>query len=193
MDMKAVPWIAAGLILTGIIAYALWQDRLVTVPDPGPTESQATFAGGCFWCTEAAFEELPGVSSSVSGYANRREAVRINFDPALVSYSDLLNVFWRNIDPTDANGQFRDRGKLYSSAILYHTDEQRAAAEESKAALIQSGRFEGVVTALEPVDGFRTARAGHQDYARRCPARYKIYRKTSGRDSFQEHNWDDRQ
>ncbi|HWP66459.1 MAG TPA: peptide-methionine (S)-S-oxide reductase MsrA [Candidatus Limnocylindria bacterium] len=167
----------------------------------------ATFAGGCFWCMEPPFEKLDGVSSVVSGYAGGTEpnptyeqvssgatghfeAVQITFDPARVSYEQLLDVFWRQIDPTDDGGQFVDRGPQYRSVVFVHDDAQRTAAEASKQALAASGRFaKPIVTRIVSFTTFYPAEEYHQDYARKNPIRYRFYRHGSGRDQFLEKHW----
>lgn len=167
----------------------------------------ATFAGGCFWCMEQPFEALPGVVSVTSGYTGghvpspsyaevstggtgHAEAVEIRFDPTQISYATLLQVFWRNIDPTDAGGQFSDRGSQYRSAIFYHSAEQQRLAEASKAQLAASGRFrELLVTEIVSATTFYPAEGYHQDYYRNNPLRYRIYRAGSGRDQFLDHIW----
>lgn len=167
----------------------------------------ALFAGGCFWCMEPPFEKLKGVREVVSGYTGgstvnptyeevsagrtgHREAVRVTYDPAVVSYEQLLQVFWRQIDPTDAEGQFVDRGGQYASAIFYYTPRQKAAAEKSKQALQWSGRFtKPLVTDLLPAGAFYRAEEYHQDYYKKNPLRYKFYRFNSGRDQFLDKVW----
>ncbi len=162
----------------------------------------ATFAGGCFWCVESAFETVPGVVRVVSGYTGgttanptyedvcgggtgHAEAVQVTYDPAQVSYEKLLDVFWRQVDPTDAGGQFVDRGSQYRSEIFYHTEEQKKAAEASRAALQKSGRYgKPVVTPITRASTFYPAEEYHQDYHRKNPVRYRIYRQGSGRDQF---------
>lgn len=166
---------------------------------------KATFAGGCFWCMEPPFEKLKGVVQVLSGYtggsgANPNyedyarkgyvEAVEIKYDPAIISYSRLLDVFWRQINPTDPGGQFVDRGPEYRSAIFYHNDEQKKLAEESKEALAKSGRFnEPIVTEIVKATTFYKAEDYHQDYYKKNPIRYKYYRFRSGRDQFLEKVW----
>jgi len=168
---------------------------------------KATFAGGCFWCMEAPFEKVDGVVEVLSGYTGGHkedptyeqvssgttghvEAVQMTYDPARVSYSTLLEVFWRQIDPTDAGGQFGDRGAQYATAIFYHNEEQRRPAEESKRKLEGSGRFEKpIVTRIVEASPFYPAEEYHQDYYRKNALRYKFYRFLSGRDKFLERVW----
>lgn len=167
----------------------------------------ATFAGGCFWCTEADFEKTPGVAKVISGYTGggkdnptyeevsagktgHVEAVQVYYDPAKITYDQLLDVFWRHVDPTDGGGQFVDRGSQYRSVIFYHDEGQRQAAERSKEALNKSGRFnKPVATEILAFGKFYEAEAYHQDYYRTNPLRYKYYRHGSGRDQFLEKVW----
>jgi peptide methionine sulfoxide reductase msrA/msrB len=169
--------------------------------------ARATFAGGCFWCVEHAFEDLDGVVEVVSGYAGGKEknptyeevssgatghaeAIQIRYDPSRITYEKLLDVFWRQIDPTDPGGQFVDRGRQYRTAVFYHDDEQRRLAEESKAALERSGRYDRpLVTEIVPVRTFYRAEDHHQDYAAKNPIRYKFYRHGSGRDQYLREVW----
>jgi len=169
--------------------------------------SHATFAGGCFWCMVAPFEALNGVEQVVSGYTGGRtenpsyeavcsgatghyEAVDILFDPAAISYPELLEVFWRQIDPTDPGGQFADRGSQYRTAIFYHDEEQRRQAKQSKDALESSGRFSNpIVTEIVPAQRFYPAKEYHQAYCRRNPAHYRQYREGSGRARYLEKTW----
>jgi peptide methionine sulfoxide reductase msrA/msrB len=166
---------------------------------------KATFAGGCFWCMEKPFEKLDGVYSVISGYTGgitenpnyknyeqggHVEVVQITYDPEKVSYKELLDVFWRQIDPTDAGGQFYDRGHAYSTAIYFHNDEQKKLAEDSKEALIKSGVFkQPIVTPVLSAKPFYAAESYHQDYYKKNPIRYKLYRSRSGRDAFLEKAW----
>jgi peptide methionine sulfoxide reductase msrA/msrB len=172
-----------------------------------PAPAVAIFAGGCFWCVESAFDDLPGVIEAVSGYtgggataptyedvsAGRTghvEAVRVRYDPTRVGYDRLLDVFWRQIDPTDDGGQFADRGAQYRTVIFYQDEEQRARAESSKAALAASGRFAApLVTRILPAGPFHEAEAYHQDYHRKNPTAYERYRRGSGRAPFLERVW----
>jgi len=174
-----------------------------------PNIEKATFAGGCFWCMESPFEKLDGVISVTSGYTGghkenptydevssgktgHAEAIEILFDPSKISYEQILDVFWRQINPTDDSGQFVDRGSQYRSVIFYHSDEQKNLAEKSKKALEESGIFEKpVVTEIIPASAFYKAEDYHQDYYKKNPLRYKFYRYRSGRDQYLEKQWKD--
>ena len=167
----------------------------------------ATFAGGCFWCMESPFEKLDGVLDVTSGYAGgsepnptyeevssgttgHAEAVQVRYDPARVSYQGLLDVFWRQIDPTDPGGQFADRGRQYRSAIFVHGEAQRELADASKEALAASGRFaKPIATEIVPLEVFYRAEDHHQDYYKKHPIRYAYYRSGSGRDRFLDEAW----
>ena len=168
---------------------------------------KATFAGGCFWCTEADFEKVPGVVKAVSGYTGGKrenptyeevsagttghvEAVQVYYDPAKVTYEELLDYFWRHIDPTDPGGQFVDRGSQYRSVIFYHDEEQKRIAEKSRGALDKSGKFnKPIVTEIVKLTTFYEAEEYHQDYYKKNPLRYKFYRYNSGRDQFLKKVW----
>jgi peptide methionine sulfoxide reductase msrA/msrB len=175
-----------------------------------PTESSpavATFAGGCFWCVEEAFEKLPAVLSVTSGYTGghkraptyeevsagttgHAEAVQVRYDPAKITYEQLLYVFWRNIDPFTPNAQFCDAGRQYRSAVFVHDEAQRGAAEVSKRAVEE--RFKGkVVTELEPAGIFYPAEEYHQDYYKKNPLRYRFYKTTCGRARRLRELWGD--
>ena len=169
--------------------------------------AKALFAGGCFWCMEPPFEHLTGAIAVVSGYAggpeenpsyeqvsygltHHREAVEVTFDPRQVSYEELLNVFWRQIDPTDDGGQFVDRGDQYRTAIWFYNDAQRQAAERSKRELEESGRFDrAIVTPILPFRNFYAAEDYHQDFYKTHSDHYYRYRRGSGRDQFLERIW----
>ena len=171
--------------------------------------AKATFAGGCFWCMEAAFDKLEGVVSTTSGYTGghledptyeqvsaggtgHTEAVEVIYDPAKVDYAQLLEVFWRNIDPLDAKGQFCDKGSQYRSAIFYRTDEERRLAEASKASLESRDRLgRTLVTEIVPATTFYPAESYHQDYYLKNPVRYKFYRYVCGRDKRLRQLWGD--
>lgn len=169
----------------------------------------ATFAGGCFWCMEPPFEKLVGVEKVISGYAGgkekspryedvasgktgHREAVQVHYNPQLVSYQRLLEVFWMNIDPTDDKGQFVDKGFQYTSAIFTHGPDQERLAKRAKKLLIQQGKFKNIVTKVIPATTFFEAEEYHQDFYKKNPltiAKYKYYRSASGRDDFIKKHW----
>lgn len=175
------------------------------------TYEKAIFAGGCFWCMEPPFEKLDGVKSVVSGFAGGKEfnpeykavasgktghveAVEITFDPNKVSYKKLLDVFWRNVNPMDADGQFVDRGFQYSTAIFTFDKDQQQQAESSKKALAATKKFpKAIVTPIKPYTTFYKAEEYHQDYYKKNPLRYKYYRYNSGRDKFLEKYWSDKE
>ena len=171
--------------------------------------SVATFAGGCFWCLEADLEKIEGVFSAVSGYTGghakdptyeevsaggtgHAEAVRVEFDPQRVSYEELLEHFWRNIDPTVKDRQFCDVGSQYRSAVFYHDEAQRAAAERSRNVLATDPSFTGpIYTEIAASTTFYPAEEYHQDYAKHHPIRYRYYRRGCGRDRRLEELWGD--
>lgn len=168
---------------------------------------KATFAGGCFWCMVTPFEELPGIGGIVSGYTGGHvdkptyeevkkgttghyEAVQILFDPELFPYEKLLELFWQQIDPTDAGGQFQDRGSQYRAAVFYHNEEQLQSALQSREKMKISGKFQkSIVTEIIPATTFYPAEEYHQDYHKKSPKHYKEDRKRSGRDEFIEQHW----
>jgi len=171
------------------------------------TTASAVFAGGCFWCTESDFEKVDGVVEVISGYTGGQienpsyeqvssgstghiEAVKIIYDPSKISYEELLDVFWRHVDPTDPGGQFVDRGDQYRSAIFYANENERQIAEASRDRLEESRRFTNpVATLIEPLGVFFPAEDYHQDYYKKNPIRYKWYRSGSGRDAFLKKTW----
>lgn len=190
---------------------ALW---LVSIPATGDTAADtkgqyavATFAGGCFWCMEPPYDKLAGIVSTTSGYAGgskknptyrevsrgstgHAEVVKVTYDPKQISYRKLLEVFWRNIDPTTPNRQFCDVGDQYRTAIFYHNEEQKRLALESKAALGQSKPFaDPIVTEIKAASEFYPAEDYHQDYYKKNPLRYKYYRFGCGRDKRLEQLW----
>ena len=198
-----------------LIAAPLWLGGLLSTNVSTAEKSEvdphnlakATFAGGCFWCMEPPFDKLEGVVSTTSGYTGghqknptyqevsaggtgHAEAVEIRFDPDKISYGELLDVFWHNIDPITANRQFCDSGSQYRSAIFYHNEEQQRLAEQSKRALEQSSRFsQPIVTQIVPATTFYPAETYHQDYYQKNPLRYKFYRYSCGRDQRLEELW----
>ncbi|MFP4374813.1 MAG: peptide-methionine (S)-S-oxide reductase MsrA [Spirochaetaceae bacterium] len=171
-------------------------------------EAKATFAGGCFWCMEPPYDELDGVISTVSGYSGgdvedptyeevvrgntgHLEVVQVTYDPSVVSYEELLDVFWVNIDPVDGGGQFCDRGEQYTTAVFYHNEEQRRLAEESRENIAESNDFgmRRIQTDIRPLEEFYRAEEYHQDYYRKNPLRYNLYRTGCGRDQRLEELW----
>lgn len=163
----------------------------------------ATFAGGCFWCVESDFEHVPGVVSAVSGYTGgllakptyrdhgqHIEAVQITFDPNKVTYEKLVSIFWRSVDPTDAGGQFCDRGNSYTTAIFANSSAQKEIAERSKAELQSANRLsDPIVTPIRNATHWTDAEDYHQDYYKKNPVRYKLYRFNCGRDGRVEDLW----
>jgi peptide methionine sulfoxide reductase msrA/msrB len=168
---------------------------------------KATFAGGCFWCIESAFDETEGVKEAVSGYTGGKtknptyvevcsgktghyEAVQVTFDSNKITYKELVDIFWQQIDPTDPTGQFADKGTQYRTAIFYHNEEQKKIAEESKESLEKSGKFnKPIVTEIKEASEFYPAEDYHQDYYKTCPIRYQNYKVGSGRESFLKKTW----
>lgn len=196
--------ILVTLLITGLGEPAQADSRFA--PDR-PGLEVATFAGGCFWCVEEGFEKIPGVVEAVSGYTggseknptykqvaggrtSHTEAVQVYFDPQQITYQGLLEGFWRFMDPTDIEGQFVDRGRQYRPEIFYHNDEQRWAAEASRAALAASGRYDKpVLIEITALTAFYDAEDYHQDYYKKNPLRYKVYTFNSGRYQFIDQVW----
>ena len=184
-------------------------ETMMDKPMPA-AQRTAVFAGGCFWCTESDFEHVDGVVEAISGYTGGHvsnptykqvskggtghvESVKVIYDPKKISYQELLAVFWRKVNPTDAGGQFVDRGSQYRSVIFYADEEQHKLAEASKKELAASGIFDKpIVTEILPLGPFYSAEAYHQNYYERNPIRYHWYRSRSGRDQFTEKIWADR-
>jgi peptide-methionine (S)-S-oxide reductase len=193
--------IPLALLLTSVGALAQ------TPQAPAPRTETAIFAGGCFWCVEEAFEKVPGVTSAVSGYTGggvpnpsyeqvssqttgHFEAVEVTYDPAKVSYAQLVDWFWKNIDPFDPDGQFCDKGSPYHSAIFYSGEAQKQIAEASKAALAASGRFkQAIATRIIAAGPFYPAEDYHQDYYKKNPHRYQYYKTACGRAARLEQIW----
>ncbi|MFC4022997.1 peptide-methionine (R)-S-oxide reductase MsrB [Oceanobacillus longus] len=167
----------------------------------------ATFAGGCFWCMVEPFDQRPGIESVISGYTGGHvenptyeevcsnttghvEAVKITFDSSIMSYEQLLNTFWQQIDPTDPGGQFNDRGESYQTAIFYHTEQQKQIAENAKQELGASGKFsKPIATQILPAKTFYPAEENHQDYYKKQSFHYRLYKKGSGREDFIKNTW----
>ena len=176
-------------------------------PQPKASVAVATFAGGCFWCMEEVYEKVPGVVSAVSGFmgghtknptyqqvtsgnTGHAEVVQIEYDPAQVSYAKLVEAFWRNVDPTQRDGQFCDIGSHYRSAIFYHDDEQKRVAEASRAALDKSKPFKApIVTQIVRASEFTRAEEYHQDFHKKNPVRYKVYKTGCGREARLQALW----
>jgi peptide methionine sulfoxide reductase msrA/msrB len=209
-------FIIGAIFLIGIVLFGfqktnkkqLEQEEKSNLMKTEPNDHKiATFAGGCFWCVESDFEKVDGVLEAVSGYTGGQkpnptynevsaggtghtEAVQVRYDPHKITYRQLLDVFWRHVDPTDAGGQFVDRGSQYRPAIFYHDEEQKRIAEASKAELEKSGRFsKPIVTEIVPLVKFYPAEEYHQDYYSKNPLRYKFYRFGSGRDQYLNSKW----
>ena len=204
-------WTVAAVITAGLMAACAGAPTGAAgtagseVAPPGA--AVATFAGGCFWCMEPPFEAIAGVYDVVSGYTggsernptyeqvssgstSHAEAVQVRYDPKRVDYRSLLETYWKNVDPTDAGGQFADRGKQYRTAIYVHDGEQRRLAEASKADLAARGPFQApIVTPIVNAGLFYPAEDYHQDYYRKNPDHYKSYRRGSGREGFLERTW----
>lgn len=210
----------AVVIIALLVIFLPWQGDTPLEERPTSTSSQArstpsqgdalaTFAGGCFWCMEPPFENLEGVIDVVAGYTGgdlenptyyqvasgqtgHLEAVQITYDPQTITYQELVDVYWRQIDPTDAGGAFVDRGQQYTSAIFYHNQEQKEIAERSKQALEESGRFDDpIVTEIRSYEVFYMAEEYHQDYFKKKSAQYQSYKSASGREETLSQIWGD--
>ncbi|MGE9291690.1 MAG: peptide-methionine (S)-S-oxide reductase MsrA [Puniceicoccales bacterium] len=204
----ALSLLSGGLtLLIACTSQAKDSTKATIAPELSENYEVATLAGGCFWCMEPPFEDLPGVQAVISGYAGgeevdpsyhdvaygrtgHTESVQVFFDPEEISYEEILAVYWKQIDPTDPGGQFVDRGAQYRPEIFVHSAEQRAIAEQSKQDLEASGRFdETIVVPITDFTTFYPAEEYHQDFYTKNPSRYYGYRKGSGRDSFIEQHW----
>jgi peptide-methionine (S)-S-oxide reductase len=202
--LRALP----ALLLLALAGHATAQSASPAAPPPAETRT-AIFAGGCFWCTESDFDKVPGVIETVSGYTGGRtanptyeqvgnggtghyEAVKVTYDPARVTYPQLVEYYWRTVDPVDAGGQFCDRGESYRTAIFVATPEERAAAEASAKALAASGKLPGpIVTPILDARTFYPAEGYHQDYKKLNTLKYTYYRSRCGRDARLEKLWGD--
>ena len=205
--MKELTIYVIGVIFLGVMSIVYGGDTNNSPDDGNGKLEKATFAGGCFWCMEPPFDKLDGVVSTTVGYAGgteenptyeevssgetgHAEGIEIVYDPSQVTYAELLDVFWRNIDPTQVKGQFADIGRQYRTAIFYHDEGQKRLAEASKDALGNSGRYDKrIVTEIVPATEFYRAEEYHQDYYEKNPLRYKFYRYGSGRDAFLKKVW----
>jgi peptide methionine sulfoxide reductase msrA/msrB len=177
--------------------------------DPSPQTRTAVFAGGCFWCIQPAFDKAPGVIKTVVGYCggsepnptyalvgsektNYRESIEITYDPAKITFDQLLDIYWRQINPTQSDGQFTDIGPSYRAAIFVQNDEERKVAEASKAKLATSGRFDKpIVTEILPTMKFWAAEDYHQKYYRQNPTEFEMFEVGSGRKTFEKKKWSD--
>lgn len=189
------------------VLLSVFSGAALAQPAAAAKTAKATFAGGCFWCMEAPFDKLDGVISTTSGYIGGKtvnptyeqvsagttghtEAVQVVYDPARVSYEKLLEVFWRNIDPTVKDRQFCDAGSQYRSGIFYHDAEQKRLADASRAALMKNKPFAGdIVTEITQASTFYPAEDYHQDYYRKNPVKYNFYRSGCGRDARLKQLW----
>jgi peptide-methionine (S)-S-oxide reductase len=197
----------ALVLVLALAAFDATPATTVTVP---PGHAVATFAGGCFWCMEPPYEKLPGVDAVISGYTGgtkanptyeevssgatgHAEAVQVVYDPKKITYEQLLDVFWHNVDPTVKDRQFCDGGTQYRTSIFFHDAAQRQAAEASKAALAKSRPFkQEIVTPIVMASTFYPAEDYHQDYYKKNPVRYQIYRSGCGRDARLKELWGDK-
>lgn len=205
MMNKLMLSVLSGLLVVAV--FALPEQGMAESKMPNTATETAVFAGGCFWCTESDFDKVKGVVATTSGYigghknnptykevsaggTGHTEAVKVEFNPAQVSYAELLKVFWRNIDPTTADAQFCDHGSQYRSAIFYMNEEQKRLALASKAALEKNKPFkESIVTEITQATMFYPAEDYHQNYHDRNPVRYNYYRWGCGRDARLEELW----
>jgi peptide methionine sulfoxide reductase msrA/msrB len=205
--------IILAIIAVAIVGGLMMYNNINTDPKKPELRSEdfkvATFAGGCFWCIEATFEAQDGVVEAISGYmggelanptyeqvcsgtTGHLEVVQVYYNPDITTYEELLEIFWRNIDPTDSTGQFADKGSQYKTAIFYHDDVQRNAAEKSRQEFQDSGVFSGpIVTEIRPIKTFYKAEEYHQDYYRKNVLRYNTYKELSGRERYIEETWKD--
>ncbi len=189
-------------------AVAVANGQQPAAPSPASEVQRAYFAGGCFWCMQYAFDKVPGVTKTVVGYTGGKvaapeyeevstgrtghaEAIEVQYDPAKVSYPQLLDVFWKNIDPTTENRQFADHGTQYRTAVFYRDDSEKQAAETSKAALEKSGKYNGkpIVTEITKVGPFYPAEEYHQEYYRKDPDHFQRYEVGSGRAGYIKKMW----
>ncbi len=200
--------------LTHLLGYALIVACVVASSqgqDSSPAETKtAIFAGGCFWCIQPAFDKAKGVIKTVVGYCGGtqpnptyelvssektgyRESIQITYDPAKISYDQLLDIYWRQIDPTQADGQFTDIGPSYRAAIFFSNDDEKKIAEASKEKLARSGKFKKpIITEILPAMKFYPAEAYHQKYYQQNPEHFEAFEEGSGRTSFQKKTWDEK-
>jgi peptide methionine sulfoxide reductase msrA/msrB len=199
------------LIALGAFSFMVVVD-LASGQSPAPAQTQtAVFAGGCFWCIQPAFDKAPGVIKTVVGYCGgtepnptyeqvssektaHRESIEITYDPTRISYDQLLDIYWRQIDPTQSDGQFTDIGPSYRAAIFFANTEEKKSAEQSKQKLARSGKFDKpIVTEILPVTKFYPADASHQKFYQQNPEHFEAFENGSGRTTFQKKTWGDKQ
>ncbi|MAT34597.1 MAG: peptide-methionine (S)-S-oxide reductase [Ponticaulis sp.] len=196
-----------GVVAAGFAFFSQSGNSQESAEPIAASQADAVFAGGCFWCTEADFDKVDGVVQTISGYTGgdvanpsyeqvttgttgHYESVRVIYDPTVVSYDELVDYYWRTIDPLDARGQFCDKGTSYRTAIFVETDEERATAEEAKAELSESGELSGEIkTEILSQGTFWPAEDYHQDYYKKNKSRYDFYRSRCGRDQRLEQIW----
>jgi peptide-methionine (S)-S-oxide reductase len=201
--LLTLAWIALLTLTMPGIAAAQAQP----VPGAKPATARATFAGGCFWCMEEVYDKVPGILSTVSGFmgghvksptyeqvttgrTGHAEVVQVEYDPAKVTYARLLEIYWRNVDPTQKDGQFCDHGPHYRTAIFFHDEDQRRLAEASRSALQKNKPFRGeIVTEITKAAGFYPAEGYHQDFHLKNPTRYKFYKSGCGREARLQQLW----
>ena len=194
-------------LIKRLLKYCVYLTLMTTLSTTAADKTAtAIFAAGCFWCAENDFEKVPGVIKVTSGYTGGKEvnptyeqvsngstghfeSIQVEYRPDKVSYSQLLDVFWHNVDPTDDKGQFCDKGKQYRSVIFYGNDKEKQLADSSKHALVASGTFNSVATLILPASTFYAAEDYHQGYAEKNPVRYHYYRYSCGRDARLKEVW----
>jgi peptide-methionine (S)-S-oxide reductase len=199
--------ITRSVLAVAVLLIGAWNVQSTSLAAAGATSGKAYFAGGCFWCMEEVFEKVEGVLSATSGYmggtvsnptyeevsagrTGHAESVEVVYDPAKVSYPKLLDAFWRNVDPITPNAQFCDHGNQYRSAIFFQTEDEKRASETSKQAIEQSKRFkEPIVTQIVLAPQFYPAEEYHQDFYKKNPIRYKLYKYNCGRAQRLEELW----
>ncbi|MEK7352791.1 MAG: peptide-methionine (S)-S-oxide reductase MsrA [Nitrospirota bacterium] len=199
--------ITRSVLTVAVLLVGAWNVQSTGLAAADTTSGKAYFAGGCFWCMEEVFEKVEGVLSATSGYmggtvsnptyeevsagrTGHTESVEVVYDPAKVSYQKLLDAFWRNVDPITPNAQFCDHGSQYRSAIFFQTDEEKRASDTSKQAIEQSKRFkEPIVTQIAMAQKFYPAEEHHQDFYKKNPIRYKLYKYNCGRAQRLEELW----
>jgi len=205
--VKQLLIVLMGWVIVGSLGAAFAESGMKNMEKGETTIEKATFAGGCFWCMQPPYDRIKGVLSTTVGYTGgekpnptyeevsmgntgHAEAVEIMYDPSQVSYEQLLDLFWKNIDPTTLNQQFSDRGTQYRTAIFYYSEEQKKLAIASKEKLEKSGKFRGsIVTEIIPASPFYPAEDYHQKYYKKCPVPYQLYKTGSGRKGFIQKTW----